>query len=89
MSELALNLRKLRGQLSQSSFAKMIGVKQQTYANYELGTREPDIDTLMRIAKVTGKSVDELVGMKTMTAENATDKIADLKHAIITLLKQY
>lgn len=88
MSELAANLRVLRGSMSQSAFAKQLGIKQQTYANYELGVREPDIDTLIRIARLVGKSVDTLVGSQ-IVGDRSADKVADLKKAILTLLKEY
>lgn len=89
MSELSENLKRLRGDETQTQFAAMLGIKQQTYANYELGLREPDIDTLCRIAKILGKSVDELVGMRKMSADRNANKVADLKKAIIALLKEY
>ena len=89
MTELGNNLKALRGELSQAAFARILGVKQQTYANWELGTREPDVTTLCRIAKVVGKSVDELVGIKSLSPDRSYNKVADLKRAIITLLKEY
>jgi len=80
----------LRGNRSQVAYARLLGIKQQRYANYELGTREPDLDTLCRISLVTGKPVDELLGVVKMTPpDRSADKVADLKKAILTLLKEY
>jgi len=33
-----------------------------TYANYEYGTREPDLETLKKISKLYGVTVDYLIG---------------------------
>lgn len=84
------NLRRLRGELSQAAFARFLGISQPRYANYECGNREPDLITLCRIAALTTGSVDELLGVKPMKpVDRATSKVADLKKAIITLLKEY
>lgn len=87
---LPVNLRRLRGDMSQAQFARFLGISQPRYANYESGNREPDLITLCRIAAMTTGSVDELIGMKLMKPpDNAATKVADLKRAIITLLKEY
>ena len=84
------NLRRLRGDLSQAAFARFLGISQPRYANYESGNREPDLITLCRIAAITTGSVDELLGVKPMKPpDNSASKVADLKKAIITLLKEY
>lgn len=76
--------------MSQASFARILGITQQRYANYENGVREPDLTTLCRIAAVTGKTTDELLGMKEMKPPaRAENKISDLKKAILTILKEY
>lgn len=86
----AANLRRLRGELSQAAFARILGISQPRYANYESGKREPDLITLCRIAAITTGSVDELLGVKPMRQiDRSTSKVADLKKAIITLLKEY
>ncbi|MGE7113966.1 helix-turn-helix transcriptional regulator [Lysinibacillus sp. NPDC047702] len=48
--------------LSQEEMAKKIDVARATYGAYERGTREPDIDTLTKLAEVFEISIDELVG---------------------------
>ena len=54
-------LREQRG-LSQGEAAKRIGIARTTYSNYEAGNREPDIDTLIRMADFYDVSIDYLVG---------------------------
>lgn len=53
---IAKNIRTLRTSkcISQTDFAKMVGVSRSTYASYELGNRVPDAETLFLIAKKFG-----------------------------------
>ncbi len=48
--------------LSQSDFANKLGIARTTLSGYELGTREPDIKTLQKIAGFFDVSVDYLIG---------------------------
>lgn len=54
-------LREIRG-LTQKEAAKRMGISRTTYSNYESGNREPDIDTLVKIADFYEVSIDFLVG---------------------------
>ena len=54
-------MRKSRG-ISQSTFAKEIGVSPRTYQDYEYGTREPQVSIFVRIADFYDVSLDYLVG---------------------------
>lgn len=51
-----------RRKITQSDFAKVIGVARTTYAMYEQGQREPDYATLQKIADYYEVSLDFLVG---------------------------
>lgn len=57
-----LNLRILRGKKSQIKVAEDIGITQRTYSNYESGRRQPDPETLLKIADYFNVSVDYLLG---------------------------
>lgn len=48
--------------LYQTDMAKKIGVARATYGAYEQGTRQPDFDTLKKIADFFGVSTDYLLG---------------------------
>jgi len=61
-------LKTLRGGLTQTAFAKKLGIPQNTYHRYEKGERVPDIKALTKISKSLNVSADELLGL------------ADLKH---------
>lgn len=58
------NLRLLREEkgYSQQKLAEMINVSQQAIFKYEKTDNEPDISTLICLAKIFGVSVDYLIG---------------------------
>ena len=49
---------------TQKEVAIYCDITEKAYQNYELGTREPNISILMRIAKLYQVSLDYLVGLK-------------------------
>lgn len=56
-------LKGLRGVRSQSQIARELGVPQQTYANWENGSRQPKLDDLRKIALHFEVSADFLLGL--------------------------
>jgi transcriptional regulator with XRE-family HTH domain len=58
------NLANLRKELnmSQAELAEKLGVSQQTISKYERGTREPDNETLAKLAEIFDCSIDYLLG---------------------------
>lgn len=46
--------RRLEKGYSQEEVAQMLGISQQTYSRYELGTREPGLDFVKAVAKALG-----------------------------------
>lgn len=61
-----LNLKELRIKkgLSQKKLSEIIGVSQQAIAAYELGTREPNIETLVLICQKMDISFEELIDFR-------------------------
>ena len=59
------NLRYAREQkgLSQKDVAEKIGVAKSTYSLYESGNREPNVQTIKKIADVLDVSADDLLGI--------------------------
>lgn len=55
-------LRKAKG-LSQFEVAKAINVTKNAITNYEAGVREPDYDTLIKLAEFFGETSDYLLGL--------------------------
>jgi len=57
-------LKKLRNdrEISQAKIAPMFGVRQQSYATWETGETQPDIETLLKLAIFFDVTVDYLTG---------------------------
>ena len=60
-NEVLTGLRKKNG-LTQAQIAQELNITQRAYAHYEKGDREPNIDTLIRLADKYGVPIDVLVG---------------------------
>ena len=59
-----MRLKELRTEkgMTQNEVAKVIGYSSLSYARYEKGEREPDINTLCKLADYFEVSVDYLIG---------------------------
>jgi HTH-type transcriptional regulator, competence development regulator len=74
-----IELRKAK-KLRQEDIAKILGIARTTYAMYEQGNREPDFDTLNKIADYFEVSVDHLLGRekKVKTREDSLEEVNKL-----------
>ena len=54
---------RLEHNISQRKLGQILGVVNQTISFWELGTREPDLDTLVLIANYFNVTLDYLVGI--------------------------
>lgn len=67
---LAHNLKELRKdkQLTQQQISKQMNIDIKLYQDYECAkdTREPSLDTIIKIAEYYNVSIDWLLGMKTL-----------------------
>lgn len=61
IGEVLTGLRKEK-QLSQKEIAEKINISQRAYAHYEKGDREPNIETMIRLADYYKVSLDYLTG---------------------------
>lgn len=76
-SERLISLREARG-WSKTYVANHLGLKNmQTYANYEYGRREPDLETTTKLAKLFNVSTDYLLGRDTKEDDLKTADLAD------------
>lgn len=66
---LASNLRLLRGEESQKSFAARIGISQSFYGYLEHGYGTPSARTLLLISATTGETPASLLGRTDITVE--------------------
>ncbi len=68
----------------QKDLAARLGIANNTFSQYENGKREPDVETLKRIAEALGVSLDELVGVEGQKKEEpAALAGGELKNAVI------
>lgn len=83
-----LKLRELRLQngYTQKQMAELLNLSTNGYQNYELGTREPSLQILCKIADILGVSLDYLLGRENEkavapkgTTDVATNFIKELK----------
>ncbi|MHB1126615.1 MAG: helix-turn-helix domain-containing protein [Bacillota bacterium] len=61
LGEKLSKLRKNKG-LSQAELARLLGMSRSTYAQYEIDRRNPDYETLSKMASFFGVSTDWLLG---------------------------
>lgn len=60
-----LKEKRLEKNMTQAELADRLGIKRQRLSNYEVGIREPNIDTLKSLAKALDCTVDELLAEDT------------------------
>lgn len=67
MNNIGENLKKIRidNNWSQDQVAYLFNIKRQTWASYEKGKSIPDANILINLARITKKSVDEILGLET------------------------
>lgn len=67
--------------LTQKEVAEGIGVAKSTYSLYESGNREPNVQTIKRIADLLNVSADDLLGinenMQTLAAHFEGDEFTE------------
>jgi transcriptional regulator with XRE-family HTH domain len=73
MNERIKKIRKQNG-LSQIELGERIGVSQQVITNYERGIREPNIETLLKIAGALDVSLETLIADKPIKPEEQTSR---------------
>ena len=56
--------------LTQSELAKQLGISRQAYQHYEIGDREPTLETLKRLCVIFDCTSDELLEIDTTTARS-------------------
>jgi len=65
---------------SQEEMAAAIGRARSTYACYEAGLRVPPTPVCLAIARVTGRSVEELFGVSGVSKGHSAASDAQLEH---------
>lgn len=62
--------------LTQKELAEQIGIKQNSYSDWETGKNEPNLENIVKLSKILDTSTDELLGRKV----NFGDKILNKKN---------
>lgn len=75
--------RRVSLRLSQLRASEILGIPRSTYAGYESGQREPNLDMLHKIAETYRTSVDYLVGRTDDPTFRGTDSFGDDMKAIM------
>ncbi|WP_010500610.1 helix-turn-helix domain-containing protein [Paenibacillus elgii] len=77
--EIGLRLRAARekARFSQTSAAKKIGIHNSTLGKYELGEREADNETLLKLANLYGVKVQWVLTGEEQNKEKIVDKIIE------------
>lgn len=66
--------------LTQKEFAEMLGIKQNSYSDWETGKNEPNLENIIKIAKILNTSTDYLLGLTDISErELKTRSIEELK----------
>ncbi len=88
MIALGHNIKKLRieKELSQSDLAINLEVSQTSVAHYEAGTRQPTIETLIKLSTLFGVSVDSLIGAPKVAKEGSGLNKEDIPSQLIELM---
>ena len=82
MSAFQIRLKALREEkkMSQREFAEIFGVAQSTVGNWEAGIREPELETIKRLADYFDVSTDFLLGRNTFSSDSLKNMLeSDLR----------
>lgn len=74
--------RELKG-ITQATVARELGISRQTYNNYELGKREADYETLLKLAEFFDTTVENLLSNSSEKNIDSSTNNKDEKIAIL------
>lgn len=64
---------RLKKGLTQTELGKKVGVKQSTFTNWEKGKREPNFETLLKLALILNATTSYLLGESDICYEHGSD----------------
>lgn len=74
LKQLRIDKKKYESKLTQGYMADVIGVARSTYTAYENGTKQPPMETIVKLASYFEVSVDYLTGQTDAIKTDLTDK---------------
>ena len=75
-------LRKEKG-LTQKELGERLGVKQNTFTNWENGKREPNLSTILKLAEILETTTDDLLGYTILSANQPVVYLSEIDVANI------
>ncbi|QGG98230.1 helix-turn-helix domain-containing protein [Streptococcus dysgalactiae subsp. dysgalactiae] len=78
-------LRKEKG-LTQKELGERLGVKQNTFTNWENGKREPNLSTILKLAEILETTTDDLLGYTILSANQPVVSLSEIDVANIDKL---
>ena len=66
---------RIKSNLTQKEAASLIGVKDYQLGNYETNRSEPTLDTLKRMSKAYGVSIDKMLGNNVLKNSSAQETV--------------
>lgn len=78
-------LRKEKG-LTQKELGERLGVKQNTFTNWENGKREPNLSTILKLAEILETTTDDLLGYTILSANQPVVSLSEIDIANIDKL---
>lgn len=77
--------RKEKG-LTQKELGERLGVKQNTFTNWENGKREPNLSTILKLAEILETTTDDLLGYTILSANQPVVSLSEIDVANIDKL---
>lgn len=79
---------RLKKNMSQSDVAKVLGITQQAYANYEREARQADYATLKELSELFGCTIDYLLGRDQEQEKSLDEQLEGIDFALFGEVKE-
>lgn len=91
MHELGIRLKELRlkNKLTQLQVAQRLGISKAVVSSYEIASRYPSYDILIKLATLYGVTTDYLLGLDNRKLVDITDLTPLQQEAIEVIIKSY
>lgn len=57
--------------LTQKEIAEQIGIKRNSYSDWETGKNEPNLENIVKLSKILGTTIDFLLGKSSLSNSNS------------------